>query len=900
MAEFDDDIIIKRKKTASSQTKKPTAKKVQKRSYDKQYKVIAVMLCISAFLILLALLSYSRLDESLAQFKLADYFGLLRGDEYLMGKADNVRNWLGPVGSAIAYLLYKNTIGFAILLLPLFIFLWGRILYWGYEYPKTLIRYSIFYIVSGILFASLMGTLQHFGWGAKIPDEFSGAIGFFLSQQASMLIKPLGAAMLFLALLAGSVILGTDFSFDNFFKTVGKSMEDAGSNLNELIKTDKKADAVTEIPEPVIAKKAVEPEKEIIINKIDDMVSKTAFDEIVKAEKPREPFKEPIKEVVIKKYDDSYDFELNPDSDEDVVSSFDNPILKSAKPGANAGFVVGTPIPTPGKAIEAIAVAKAVPVIEATEALSSEIVLDEIPRERKPLIVTVEDAEEEQEYNEPLGTAIHDEEIDFYPPTFELLDRQKDIVKVEDSEIKANTKILQEKFETFKIYIDNISATTGPVVTQYEFEIAPGIKVSSIAKYGDDLAMALKAKGVRIIAPIPGKGTIGIEIPNLKRAMVRFHDVINSAKFATTKAILPLALGRTISGEIFIADLADLPHLLIAGATGSGKSIGMNTIICSLLYKMHPSELKFVIIDPKKVEMPHYAELARHYIASSPDIDSAIITKPEDAIAILKSTVLEMERRYDIMGDVRIRNIQDYNSRARSGLLDNTYMIHRPMPYIVVIIDELADLMMTASKEIEGPITRLAQMSRAVGIHLVIATQRPSVDVITGLIKSNFPARIAFSVSSKIDSRTILDTQGAEKLLGKGDMLCLPQGVEAPIRIQNAYISTEEVENITQYIGNQKGYSKPYMLPSLNEEQSGESEEYSKDDRDALFEEAARLIIYHQQGSVSLIQRRLKVGYARAGRMIDQLEKAGVVGRFEGSKSRAVLMQSEMELEAIL
>lgn len=887
MAEFDDDIIIKRKKTAS-QTKKPTAKKVHKRSYDKQYKVIAVMLCISAFLILLALLSYSRLDESLAQFKIADYFGLLRGDEYLMGKAANVKNWLGLTGATIAYMLYKNTIGYAILLLPLFIFLWGRVLYWGKEYPKTLIRYSIFYIVSGILFASLMGTLQHFGWGAKIPDEFSGAIGLFLSQQVTLLIKPLGSATLFLALLVGSVILGTDFSFDNFFKTVGKSMEDASSNLTELIKTDKKENPEVEIIDTADEKEFAADGKELVINYKDDPATKTAFDEIVKTEKPKEPVRMPEKEPVINDYIHAFDYELNPDLDDNVVTSFDSPILKTDKLNGNGVAPVGTPI------------AISVKDIASTDAVKSATALEDLPRERKPLIVTVEEAEEEPEFNEPLGTAIHDEEIDFYPPTFELLDKTRDEFKVNNEELKANSKILREKFETFKIYIDNISVTPGPVVTQYEFEIAPGIKVSSIAKYGDDLAMALKAKGVRIIAPIPGKGTIGIEIPNSKRAMVRFHEVINSAKFAESKAVLPLALGKTISGDIYITDLADLPHLLIAGATGSGKSIGMNTIICSLLYRMHPSELKFVIIDPKKVEMPHYAELARHYIASSPDIDSAIITKPEDAIAILKSTVLEMERRYDIMGDVRIRNIQDYNSRARKGLLDNTYMVHRPMPYIVVIIDELADLMLTASKEIEEPITRLAQMARAVGIHLVIATQRPSVDVITGLIKSNFPARIAFSVSSKIDSRTILDMQGAEKLLGKGDMLCLPQGVEAPIRIQNAFISSEEVENITQYIGAQKGYSKPYMLPSLNEEQSGATDDYSKDDRDVLFEEAARLIIYHQQGSVSLIQRRLKVGYARAGRLIDQLEKAGVVGRFEGSKSRAVLMQSEMELEAIL
>jgi S-DNA-T family DNA segregation ATPase FtsK/SpoIIIE len=513
--------------------------------------------------------------------------------------------------------------------------------------------------------------------------------------------------------------------------------------------------------------------------------------------------------------------------------------------------------------------------------------------------ISINDFDDDSDAGELISTAIHDEEINFVTPGIDLLNNEVIVSNVSEDELRMNAQILQEKLETFKIYIENLTVTPGPVVTQYEFVPAPGIKISKIESYADDLAMALKAKGIRIIAPIPGKGTVGVEIPNSNPSMVTFCDTIRSAKFAQSTASLPLCLGKNISGEVFIVDLAKMPHLLIAGSTGSGKSVGINTIISSLLYKRHPSELKFVIIDPKKVELQQYSMLKKHYIAMSPDIQDIIITKPEDAVSVLKSTVIEMEIRYDILASAGQKNIIDYNEKILSQKIKSTKDIqHRRMPYIVVIIDELADLMLTASKEIEEPITRLAQMARAVGIHLVLATQRPSVDVITGLIKANFPARIAYLVASKIDSRTILDMQGAEKLLGMGDMLCLQPGKSQPIRVQNSFITTDEVENICEFITHQKGYSSPYMLPSIIEK--SDKKIIDPSDRDPLFEEAARLIVRHQQGSVSLIQRRLKVGYARAGRIVDELESAGVVGPFDGSKARQVLMESESELEAIL
>ena len=522
----------------------------------------------------------------------------------------------------------------------------------------------------------------------------------------------------------------------------------------------------------------------------------------------------------------------------------------------------------------------------------------------KPLQVYLHDPVEEEILKKipksPISTMSLDEKINYVYPTIELLAASEENHHINEEELKMNAKILQEKLETFKIVIENLTITPGPVVTQYEFVPAAGIKISRIGNLSDDIAMALKARGIRIIAPIPGKGTVGIEIPNQNPAMVRFSSIIKSAKFHNNNYRLPLALGKTINGEVYIADLAKMPHLLIAGSTGSGKSVGINTVIASLLYKLHPRNLKFVIIDPKKVELRQYEALERHFLALSPDIDETIITDPQDAVIILKSLCAEMDLRYDILASVGQRNIFDYNEKVREGKIKDTDdMPHRAMPFIVCIIDELADLMLTASKEVETPIIRLAQLARAVGIHLVVATQRPSVDVITGIIKANFPARASYLVASKIDSRTILDVMGAEQLLGNGDMLFLAGGSPKPIRVQNAFISTDEVEALCEHIGNQKGFSEPYFLPSIAE-QGEAKDDINKEDRDVLFEEAAKLVIRHQTASVSLIQRRLKVGYARAGRIIDELEAAGVISQFDGSKSRSVYLESEIDLHAIL
>ncbi len=488
-------------------------------------------------------------------------------------------------------------------------------------------------------------------------------------------------------------------------------------------------------------------------------------------------------------------------------------------------------------------------------------------------------------------------EIDYVFPSVDLLDppRQADVVGPD--ELKANAELVREKLAHFGVEIESVSVTPGPVITLYELVPASGVKISRIVSLADDLALALAAKGIRIIAPIPGKSAVGVEIPNRNPSIVYLRSVLNSQRFRETKASLPIALGKTIAGEVYADDLAKMPHLLIAGSTGSGKSVGINTILAGLIFRLHPSEVKFVIIDPKKIELTNYAKLKHHFLAVSPDIDEEIVTTPASAVSALKSVELEMEQRYDRLAAAGVRNILDYNERLKLGRLkDAGPVVHRKMPFLVVVIDELADLMMTAAREVEEPIARLAQLARAVGIHLVLATQRPSVDVITGVIKANFPSRIAYQVASKTDSRTILDMNGAEQLLGSGDMLYLPSGSPKPVRIQSAYVSMEEVERLTDHIARQQGYSRPFQLPSiLDRKRSGMSK--SDGARDEFFEEAARLIVRHQQGSVSLLQRRLKVGYSRAARLVDELEAAGIVGPFDGSKARAVLIENDQELE---
>ncbi|MHA8085024.1 DNA translocase FtsK 4TM domain-containing protein [Aquirufa antheringensis] len=486
-------------------------------------------------------------------------------------------------------------------------------------------------------------------------------------------------------------------------------------------------------------------------------------------------------------------------------------------------------------------------------------------------------------------------------PTIDLLkeyDQKNQTSQVTMDELKANKEKIVETLLNYGIGIQKIEATIGPTVTLYEIVPKAGVRVSKITSLEDDLSLSLAAMGVRIIGQMPGKDTIGIEVANKNREMVPVRAVIGSEKFQKSTFDLPITLGKTISNEIFVADLAKMPHLLMAGATGQGKSVGLNMLLTSLIYKKHPATLKFVLVDPKKVELSLFNKLERHFLACLPDSAEAIITDTKKVVSTLNSLCKEMDLRYDKLKDAGCRNIKEYNQKFINRRLNPNE--HDFMPYIVLVIDELADLMLTAGKEVEHPIARLAQLARAIGIHLVVATQRPSVNVITGTIKANFPARLSFKVMSKIDSRTILDAGGADQLVGMGDML-LSMGSEV-IRLQCAFVDTPEVEDICDFIGNQQGYTSAYLLPEPDSEEMGGQDrgDFDPSDRDSFFDEAARLVVMHQQGSTSLIQRKLKLGYNRAGRLIDQLEAAGIVGSFGGSKAREVLVKSETELEEIL
>ena len=488
---------------------------------------------------------------------------------------------------------------------------------------------------------------------------------------------------------------------------------------------------------------------------------------------------------------------------------------------------------------------------------------------------------------------------DYRFPSIDLLDEPKDNgIIINQEELEENKNTIVQTLRDYKIEISQIKATIGPTVTLYEIVPAAGIRISKIKNLEDDIALSLAALGIRIIAPIPGKGTIGIEVPNKKPTTVFMRSMITSPKFQHAEMELPVAFGKTISNETFIADLTKMPHLLMAGATGQGKSVGLNVVLTSLLYKKHPAEVKFVLVDPKKVELTLFNKIERHFLAKLPDAEDAIITDNKKVVNTLNSLCIEMDNRYELLKNAMVRNIKEYNAKFKARQL-NPNEGHRFLPYIVLVVDEFADLIMTAGKEVELPIARLAQLARAIGIHLIIATQRPSVNVITGIIKANFPARIAFRVTSKIDSKTILDGSGAEQLIGRGDML-YTQGNE-PIRIQCAFVDTPEVNHITEYIGNQKAYADAYLLP---EYVGGEGEmmdlDFDPSERDPLFREAAEVIINAQQGSASLLQRKLKLGYNRAGRLIDQLEHAGIVGPFEGSKARQVLIQDIVSLERLL
>lgn len=942
----------------SSKQRSNIEKKLQTK-FNRNLRIFSIVLLFLAILILLSLISYTPKDESSTEITFKELLSIFRGNAELKEKAAQTSNWLGIFGAITSNFLYNSTIGYAVLLFPLFLIAWSWSLFKRYAISAKLIKLTIGFSLLAIVFSGFIATASLIPWLFEIAKEFYGAIGIFLATAISSMIGLVGSFLLFTLLLCSAIVyliklLNYDYylKIKDFFKSQTKNISEyIKKTFKETLEIFKRKAKEKQVSEQKIEEKAPafaaagnadihsqshEPYSQnhdpawIIKKNIEFSNALGTSDSSEKTEKTNEKQNVIDSRIIDSRIDSAKELaNEKPRYPEITIKRNPQlPIIEKiiVEELAEAKSDEEQERALKQKQIESLAKNEAAfdqknisekelkasdeKTIEGKDKLQSraeENISEKSSSQAKQLTLTIEQTQESEisKQNDslltsPLSTAILDEEINYTAPSVDLLGNFDDSTYIDEEELKQNAQILQDKLETFKIIIENLAVTPGPVVTQYEFVPAAGIKISRIENLADDIAMALKAKGIRIIAPIPGKGTVGIEIPNKKPSIVSFSSIAKSNKFKNIKLNLPMALGKTISGEVFCADLTKMPHLLIAGATGSGKSVGINTIIASLIYKVHPKYLKFVIVDPKKVELKQYAQLENHFLAVSPDIDNAIITDPQEAVIALKAVCAEMDLRYDILSRVGQRNIFEYNQKVREGKFkDDTEIAHKEMPYIVVVIDELADLMLTASKEVESPIIRLAQLARAVGIHCIVATQRPSVDVITGIIKANIPARISYLVASKIDSRTILDVSGAEQLLGMGDMLFLASGSPKPIRVQNSFISTDEVEEICEFIGSQKGYSQPYMLPSLIEKNIAGADS-NPDDRDVLFEEAARLIIQQQQASVSLVQRRLKVGYARAGRIIDELEAAGVIGPFDGSKARVVYMESGSELEAVL
>jgi len=585
--------------------------------------------------------------------------------------------------------------------------------------------------------------------------------------------------------------------------------------------------------------------------------------------------------------------EEEPEAKEDEKHDIEEPVLKVVKVERPKNTIIETPPVTPA-AIEFEVTPEPLVEKKTPEVKKSEGVEFSIEKAPEPEIKIAEEGEETK-----ISSSPYDPKLDLssykFPPLSLMHEHGKDSINIDEAELTANKDRIVATLGNYSIGIKKIKATPGPTVTLYEIVPQDGTRISKIKNLEDDIALSLSALGIRIIAPMPGQGTIGIEVPNRNPGMVSMKSILASDQFQKSDMELPIGLGKTISDQPFVIDLAKMPHLLMAGATGQGKSVGLNAVLVSLLYKKHPSQIKFVLVDPKKVELTLFNKIERHFLAKLPNSGDAIITDTKKVIHTLNSLCIEMDQRYDLLKDAQVRNIKEYNEKFVARKL-NPEKGHKYLPYIVLIVDEFADLIMTAGKEVETPIARLAQLARAIGIHLIIATQRPSVNIITGTIKANFPARIAFRVISKIDSRTILDSGGADQLIGRGDML-LATGSDI-IRLQCAFVSTKEVEDVTDYIGAQQGYPTAFQLPEYIEEgdENGPAE-FGADEKDSLFDQCARIVVETQQGSASLLQRRLKIGYNRAGRIVDQLQAAGIIGPFEGSKAREVLIKDFMQLD---
>jgi DNA segregation ATPase FtsK/SpoIIIE, S-DNA-T family len=817
---------------------------------ERKLEIIGVIIISIAVLIALSIVTYSPTDNILINN--SSFGELLRFDE---GTALRIRNGLGVAGAYMSYFFVYILFGYNSVILAGLILLYGWFIF-RRQQTYGLHGTALLYTCVMILLASVLG------WVSIVFEtdthSWSGYAGFTVARFLSYITGTVGSAIILFSLTVIAALIIVDGNIQltiDRFKSAAEQLKYRLSESRERRAAEKERKALQaaysidhddteEDVSPVRASKTrgdviegmPEPKKYQLEN------DKPSIDEIIEQSREREQSRQKqleAEEELLKSTPPRAILE-DDDGNEDMNA------------GPEISVFVGKPEEEAGdKELERMQRAKEVPVIKYR--FPAKELLDSPPNEGN--------------------------EVDF-------------------DEINENKLIILDKLKRHGIEITAIDAIVGPTVTLYELQPSPDVKISRIESYANDLKMAMATHGLRIIAPIPGKSAVGIEVPNRKRETVYIKSVINTRKFVETDMDLPVAFGKTIENEVFMLDLARLPHLLIAGATGSGKSVGINTVITCLLFKCHPEDLKFVLIDPKKIELSLYRNIQNHFIATLPDAEEPIVTDTSQVLDVLNSVCKEMDERYELLKMGHVRDIKSYNVKFRADGLE-TDLGHRYLPYIVVVIDELADLMITAGKSIEEPIARIAQLARAVGIHMVIATQRPSVNVITGTIKANFPARIAYQVASKIDSRTILDTMGADQLVGRGDML-FSSGGAGMIRVQNAFVSTEEVDRITAFIGNQIGYKKPYLLPRPDSDEGQPAGILDKSERDDLFEDAAKVVVLHQQGSVSLLQRKLKLGYNRAGRIIDQLFAAGIVGPYQGSTAREVLVQDDEQLREIL
>lgn len=795
-----------------------------------------------------------------------------------------VGNWFGILGAILAHFFVFKWFGLgSILIAPLLFVIGYQLLYQKQLLP--IIRFGVFVTFYMGWLSLAMGYFLHNSNKLSDWDLLSGGIGYEMAIVLESLMG-WGAGLLILFVLVVfnmyffnitqiSALTGWNDRINQVLSNLSNVFKFKGKEEEEDLQSD-----LSSVLEQV--KKEVEQE--------DAQQEKILADEDVEEEEDEEEWEiEPLKKSKLKPIKEGPIFSVEPTKKEETHEEEvpPPPVIPPKNIPEPRTF---EPTPEP---------------LEEPEDHTIEFDPPAVPKPKsKPTPVEDLDMEvEETKFEEKVAEVSenYDPTLDlprYQFPTIDLLIEYPDKnVQVSKEELEQNKDKIVETLINFKIGISSIKATIGPTVTLYEIIPDAGVKISKIKNLEDDIALSLAALGIRIIAPIPGRGTIGIEVPNKNREMVDARSVISTEKFMKSDKDLPVVLGKTISNEVFVTDLSKMPHLLMAGATGQGKSVGLNIILTSLLYKKHPSQLKFVLVDPKKVELTLFNHLERHYLAKLPDGEESIITDTSQVIHTLNSLCIEMDNRYDLLKDAGCRNIKEYNKKFTNRRL-NPQKGHSFMPYIVLVIDELADLMMTAGKEVETPIARLAQLARAIGIHLIVATQRPSVNVITGIIKANFPARLSFRVTSKVDSRTILDTGGAEQLIGMGDML-LSLGSEMT-RLQCAFVDTPEVDRICEFIGDQRGYDSAYLLPEFVGEEESTAIGVDLAERDVLFPDAARLIVTHQQGSTSLIQRKMKLGYNRAGRLIDQLEVAGIVGPFEGSKAREVLIKDEYSLEQLL